>query len=73
VIFTAIGRLLETPVIDRPIRLVRPVVMYRFEDPKLETLSAAQKQLIRMGPDNTRAIQTKLGEMARELRAALRK
>jgi len=73
VIFKAIGRLLETPVIDRPIRLVRPVVMFRYEDPKLETLSAAQKQLIRMGPQNTRAIQAKLGEMARELRVALKK
>ncbi|MBQ74553.1 MAG: hypothetical protein CMQ20_05950 [Gammaproteobacteria bacterium] len=71
VVFKAIGRLLETPVINKPIRLVRPVVMYQFEDQKLESLSAAQKQLIRMGPKNTRALQVKLSEMALELRSLL--
>jgi hypothetical protein len=68
-VFQAINRLLETPIVEKPIRLVRPVVMYRYEDPLLENLSPAQKQLMRMGPDNTRAIQAKLGDLARELRA----
>jgi Protein of unknown function (DUF3014) len=71
VVFQAIGRLLETPVINKPIRLVRPVVMYEFEDKKLESLSAAQKQLIRMGPRNSRALQVKLSEIALELRSLL--
>jgi hypothetical protein len=71
VVFQAIGRLLETPVINSPIRLVRPVVMYEFEDKKLESLSAAQKQLIRMGPRNSRALQVKLSEIALELRSVL--
>ena len=71
VVFQAIGRLLETPVINEPIRLVRPVVMYQFENKKLESLSAAQKQLIRMGPKNTRTLQVKLSEIALELRALL--
>jgi hypothetical protein len=68
-VFQAINRLLETPIVEKPIRLVRPVVMYRYEDPLLENLSPAQKQLMRMGPNNTRAIQAKLGDFARELRA----
>lgn len=68
-VFQAINRLLETPVVDKPIRLVRPVVMYLYEDPQLESLSPAQKQLLRMGPTNMRAIQAKLGELASELRA----
>ncbi|MBV1879712.1 MAG: DUF3014 domain-containing protein [Pseudomonadales bacterium] len=68
-IFSAIGRLLETPVSTQPIRLVRPVVIYEYEDPRLEALSAAQKQLVRMGPKNTRMIQAKLSELARELRS----
>ena len=71
VVFQAIGRLLETPVSNEPIRLVRPVVMYQFENKKLESLSAAQKQLIRMGPRNTRSIQVKLSEIALELRSLL--
>lgn len=71
VVFKAIGRLLETPVINGKIRLVRPVVMYQFEDKRLESLSAAQKQLMRMGPKNTRALQVKLSEIALELRSIL--
>jgi hypothetical protein len=37
---------------------------YAFADPKLEGLSRAQKQLLRMGPQNVRAIQGKLREIA---------
>lgn len=70
-IFRAIGRLLETPVITEPIRLVRPVVMYEYEDPRLEGLASVQKQMLRMGPRNTQAIQRKLGEVALELRSVL--
>ncbi len=71
VVFSAIGRLLETPVITDPIYLIQPGVMYEYQDEKLESLSAAQKQLIRMGPENTRAIQAKLSEFALELRSIL--
>lgn len=71
VIFVAIGRLLETPTVSPPIDLVRPVVMYEFADDKLESLSAVQKQLVRMGTKNTRLIQAKLSELAFELRAVL--
>ncbi len=71
VVFQSIGRLLETPIVDGPIRLVRPTVMYKFEDQRLENLSPVQKQLIRMGPKNMRLLQAKLSEIAVELRAIL--
>jgi hypothetical protein len=70
-VFLAIGRMLETPVVPQPIHLVRPVVMYKFADEKLESLSEVQKQLIRMGPENTRTIHAKLSEIALELRNIL--
>ena len=70
-LFAAIGRILETPVLDEPVRLVRPVVMYEYEDPRLESLGSAQKQMLRMGPRNTRLIQSKLSELAIELRSIL--
>ena len=73
VVFQSAARLLETPVIEEPIRLVRPVVMYRYEDEKLENLSAAQKQMIRMGPENTRKLQAKIRDIMLELRAILDK
>jgi hypothetical protein len=63
----AMAVLLEAPVVERPI-ILRPVsVSYAFEDEKLESLSPAQKHLLRMGPENTRRIQKKLRELAAAL------
>ena len=71
IVFRAIGQLLEAPVLEQPILLTRPVVMYEFLDPSLEALSASQKQMIRLGPKNTKALQLKLSEIALELRSTL--
>ncbi len=62
-----IDDLLAAPEVDRPVRLIRPKVMYEFADPELEALSAGQKVLIRMGPGNAASIKTKLRELRREL------
>jgi hypothetical protein len=62
-----IDNLLAAPQPTGPIVLVRPNVMYTFADPALESRSAGQKLLIRMGPDNAAAIKVKL----KELRAAI--
>ena len=62
-----IDNLLATPEPKGPIELVRPNVMYTYADPTLEARPAGQKLLIRMGPDNARAIKAKLTE----LRAAI--
>lgn len=71
VVLRAIGRLLETPTLNEPAKMIRPVVMYEYQDPKLELLSPAQKQLLRMGPKNAEAIKDKLRDVARELRSTL--
>ena len=55
--------LLATPMQDGPIALVRPNVMYAYADPRLESLPAGQKLLIRMGPDNAAVIEKKLKEL----------
>jgi hypothetical protein len=52
-----------------PVELVRPKVMYQFANPELEELSAGQKVLIRIGPQNAAAIKAKLHELRRELGA----
>lgn len=62
----AIDILLETPVVTGEVKLEQPSVMFEFADPELEALLPAQKQLIRMGPDNQRKVQAKLREI-REL------
>jgi hypothetical protein len=61
----AVVVLLETPIRQDPIRLQpRGGIGYAFADPGIEGMTPAQKQLLRMGPENTRIIQTKLREIA---------
>lgn len=62
-----IDDLLATPQVQGPIRLVQPKVMYQFADPELETRSAGQKILIRMGNENAARIKAKLRDIRREL------
>lgn len=62
-----IDHLLATPELRGPIGLARPNVQYEFADRELESRSAGQKALIRMGSDNARVVKDKL----RELRAVL--
>lgn len=65
----AIDDLLEAPVPAGPLKLVRPKVLYQFADPELEGLSAGQKIMIRMGPENAARVKAKLREIRRELAA----
>lgn len=67
----AIARLLETPLLEREVEVQRAPVLYRFADPRIERLSAAQKQLLRMGPRNQRIIQDKLSAVAQALGIAI--
>lgn len=59
----AIVRVLEAPLVEGDVALVPRGGLYQFNDPRLERLTAAQKQLVRMGPRNTRTIQRKLREI----------
>ena len=62
-----IDHLLAAPVVDGPIRLVRPHVLYRYANPDLETLSAGHKALIRIGPGNAGKVKKKLREIRQML------
>jgi hypothetical protein len=62
-----IDHLLETPEVAGPIQLEQPRVFYTFADAGLESRSAGQKLLIRMGPANERAIKAKLRELRAEI------
>jgi hypothetical protein len=64
VLAKAIATLRAVPVIDREIPLREAIVSYEFVDPKLEGLSAAQKQLLRMGPRNINRVRQKLSEIS---------
>jgi hypothetical protein len=60
----AIVLLLATPALDGPTAVVPRGVGYGFADPKLEALTGAQKQLLRMGPRNVRTFQNSLRAIA---------
>jgi hypothetical protein len=64
----AFAVLLNTPVPKGDILLEEQVTTYAFSDPGLENLSAAQKHLVRMGPENARKIKAKLREILKEIR-----
>ena len=61
----AIVALLRTPTVDGPVR-VEPQggIGYRYADPNLENLTAAQKHLLRTGPRNVRVFQSALRQLA---------
>src|SRR5262249_40357374 len=61
----AIVALLEAPVRGGQTRLQpQGGIGYAFAESRDEDLSAAQKQLLRMGPENARIVQAKLREIA---------
>lgn len=66
----AIDDLLAAPEIDAPLELVRPRVQYEFASPELETRSAGQKMLLRIGADNAARVKAKLLLVRREIIAA---
>lgn len=63
----AIDLLLATPSVGTVIEVNDDSVMYRFADPALEALPAAQKQMLRTGPDNMRRVKLKLQELQQAL------
>ena len=64
-----IDDLLATPDVKGPIRLTVPHVLYEYADPDLQSRSAGQKLLLRMGPENAAKVKAKL----REIRAQVAK
>ena len=60
----AIVLLLATPAEDGSTAVVPRGIGYGFADPKLEALTGAQKQLLRMGPRNVRMFQASLRAIA---------
>jgi hypothetical protein len=62
-----LDNIIAAPVIEETIPVTKVEAVYKYADASLEKLPAVQKQLLRMGPENTRRIQ----RQARALRAVL--
>jgi hypothetical protein len=66
----AIDDLLAAPEPAAPVGLVQPKVLYELADPGLETRSAGQRIMIRMGTANALRVKAKLREIRQALAAA---
>ena len=62
-----IDHLLAAPDVKDPVALAQPNVQFEYADARLESRSAGQKVLMRMGSANAAAVKAKL----RSLRASL--
>lgn len=58
---------IDAPVVEGRIEVRKVEAVYKYEDPGLEQLPGLHRQMLRMGPENTRILKAK----ARELREAL--
>lgn len=63
----AMAELLGTPVVEGPVKLEQKILSFAMTDEKLEGLSPAQKQLLRLGPKGVRAAHGKIRELAAAL------
>jgi hypothetical protein len=62
----ALDNLLAAPAVGSP-PLLQPNVLYTYADPELESRSAGQKMLMRMGPENEAIVKNKLREIRAEV------
>jgi hypothetical protein len=68
-----IDNLLDAPEIEGPIALTVPHVLYEYQDPELESRSAGQKILMRIGRANEAVVKRKLREVRQEIVAGAAK
>lgn len=61
---SAINVVLRAPNVEGPYQLVKPSVMYLYADANIENMEEVQKQLIRIGPENTQKLKDKLRQFA---------
>ncbi len=66
-LIAVIDGLLATPEVTGPVDLVKPEAYFLYTDPDLESLSAGQKILLRMGNDNATRVKAKLAEVRASL------
>lgn len=64
VLVTAIKRLLAVKFPEGKIELTTRGAVFLYKDPALESLGQAEKQMLRMGPENGRAVQGQLKAFA---------
>ncbi|MDH3440495.1 MAG: DUF3014 domain-containing protein [Gammaproteobacteria bacterium] len=64
-----IDHLLETPSVPDPVAVIRPHVLYEYEDARLEALSSGQKLLLRMGNEHATTVKNALRSLREHVTA----
>lgn len=64
-----IDHLLETPDVVDPVAVIRPHVLYEYEDARLEALSSGQKLLLRMGNEHATTVKNALRSLREQVTA----
>lgn len=64
---SAIAAVLRSPNFEGPHQLVKPSVMFLYADANIENMEEMQKQLIRIGPENTEKLKAKLRQFSGQL------
>ncbi|RJE75563.1 hypothetical protein BGP78_02245 [Pseudoalteromonas sp. MSK9-3] len=67
VLLQAIDELLDTPVPETTLPLIKNSVTYRYAYPEWEQLSDVQKQFLRMGPNNMKKVKQRLVTLQKQL------
>ncbi len=62
-----IDHLLAAPEIEGPVKLTVPHVLHEYADPELESRSAGQKLMMRIGKENAARVRARLRELRREI------
>jgi hypothetical protein len=66
-LLAVIDELLATPEVTDPINLVKPEAYFLYTNPALESRTAGQKILLRMGQENSSRVKSKLSEIREAL------
>lgn len=69
-LIAVLDHLLETPEVALPVAVIRPKVLYEYVDYELESRSAGQKLLIRMGSQNAAIVKAKIKQFRDAVAAA---
>jgi hypothetical protein len=64
---SAITRILDAELPKSPLKIIRPSVMYKYQDPAIEALDDVDKLLLRLGKENLLIIKSALLEFSEKL------
>jgi len=64
---SAIARILDAEMPKSPLKVIRPSVMYKYQDTKIEALDDVDKLLLRIGKENVLVIKSILLEFSEKL------